>query len=63
MFGAAAISGKRGHINISVLETIVPEKHVKWAFFIPTSYINNIFWSCYKIWSRYDGTSRHSSIY
>ena len=34
MFGSAVISGNRGHINISVLETIVPEKYVKWTYLL-----------------------------
>lgn len=34
MFGSAVISGNRNHINISVLETIIPQKYVKWAYFL-----------------------------
>lgn len=32
MFGSAVISGNKNHINVSVLETIVPQKFVKWTF-------------------------------
>lgn len=34
MFGSAVISGNRNHINISVLETIIPQKYVKWAYLL-----------------------------
>lgn len=34
MFGSAVISGRKNHINISVLETIIPQKYVKWAYLL-----------------------------
>lgn len=34
MFGSAVISGSKNHINISVIETIVPQKYVKWTYLL-----------------------------
>lgn len=32
MLGSAILAGYKGHINVSILELLVPEKHRKWAY-------------------------------